>query len=105
MQLRNSAEYNASIWSRYQVNERFGIGFGLNLVDDRWGELPRTGDRILLPAYEVADLVFYYDHPAFSTTLKFGNIFDEKYYESGFTQTRQQTGAPASIVLSFRKNF
>lgn len=104
-ELRNAPEHTASIWGRYEVNDRLGIGMGVNYVSDRAGELPRTGARIQMPSYIVADLVFYYDHPKVYTTLKFGNIFDEEYFESGFTDLRIQPGAPASVVLSFTRNF
>ncbi|MFT5138872.1 MAG: iron complex outermembrane receptor protein [Lysobacterales bacterium] len=105
MQVRNAPEITASFWSRYQINERLGIGTGINYVDDRFGETPRTGARVRMPSYVVADVVFYYEHPSFYATLKLGNIFDEKYYESGSSMTRLVPGAPASVVLSFSKSF
>ena len=105
MQLRNAPENTASIWNRVQVTEQLGLGFGLTYADQRFGELPRTGSRLQLPDYFVADVVFYYDHPLFSGTLKIGNVFDENYYQSGSNDRRIVPGAPRGFVLSVTKNF
>lgn len=105
MELRNAPRNTASIWNRVQATERLSFGLGISYVDERWGELPRTGERVLLPSYTIADVVFYYEAPWFDTTLRFGNIFDEEYYESGTNDRRIVPGAPSNIVLSFTKNF
>ena len=105
MRLRNAPEVTASIWNRVQVTERLGLGLGVAYADKRWGELPRTGSRVALPDYLVADFVVYYDHPAASGTLKIGNVFDERYYESGTNDRRIVPGAPRGFVLSLTRNF
>lgn len=105
LSLRNAPEVTASVWNRVQMTERLGFGLGLAYADARWGELPRTGTRIRLPDYLVADFVVYYDHPAASGTLKIGNVFDERYYESGTSWTRLVPGAPRVFVLSLSRNF
>lgn len=105
MQLRNAPEITASVWNRVQVTEQLGLGLGVAYADKRWGELPRTGSRVRLPDYLVADFVVYYDHPFASGTLKIGNVFDERYYESGTNDRRIVPGAPRGFVLSLTKNF
>jgi len=105
MRLRNAPENTASIWNRVQVTDRLGFGLGITYADTRWGELPRTGSRVVLPDYFVTDFVVYYDHPLAYGTLKIGNVFDETYYESGSNDRRIVPGAPRGFVFSLSKNF
>jgi len=62
---------------------------------------------LILPAYTVVDLAFYYVWDRYALNLKMGNLFDKTYYESaGQTGTVQVApGAPRSVTLSVRVNF
>ena len=106
--LANTAANSASLWTRYDWQNGFGIGLGVNYTGDRAGFVPNSKNRnpFDLPGYTVADLGLYYTADRYSINLKFGNIFDKTYIKStGNTADSQLTpGAPRNIILSISAN-
>ena len=111
--LTNAPLNSANLWSRYDVDngalEGLGVGFGLVYNSERTGTIPITADKrvLKLPGYAIADLGLYYNYGDYDFTLKIGNLFDRKYYESaGFMNELQiLPGAPRNLAFSVRKSF
>lgn len=107
--LSNTADNSASIWSRYDFPNGFGVGMGVSYTGERDGVLVTSAapQQLLLPAYTLTDAVLYYAHDNYVVNLKVGNVFDERYYESaGFTGRIQVApGAPRNITLSAKARF
>lgn len=111
--LTNAPLNSANLWSRYDVDEGslegLGIGLGLVYSSERTGTIPTTADKrvLKLPSYSIADLGLYYSYASYDYTLKVGNLFDRKYYESaGFMNELQiLPGAPRNLAFSVRKSF
>ncbi len=118
--LTNVAKNSANLWSRYDIPggalKGLGVGLGVIYTGERTGTLPTTAGTatsttgptvLILPAYTVVDLAFYYVWDRYALNLKMGNLFDKTYYESaGQTGTVQVApGAPRSVTLSVRVNF
>jgi iron complex outermembrane recepter protein len=87
-----------------------GIGIGVAHVSEQAGNLPTAASpKVLhLPAYTIADLVFYYRWLRYDFTLKVGNVFDKTYYDSvGSTLADLSVvpGAPRNVTLSMRIPF
>ena len=118
--LQNSPDDAFNLWSRYDFGgalNGFGIGVGVAHIGDRVGLLPGATlpagvapeNQVLpLPSYTTVDLGLYYrasENADF--TLKFTNLFDERYVESaGFTADIQLVpGVPRQAVLSGRFTF
>ena len=109
-QLRNAPEDSLSLWNRIQLSDSFSLGAGLSYVSSRYGTIPSSDGqdaRLYLPSYTLVDLAVYYVNEAndINVTLKLGNVLDERYYPSAFSQTRITPGNPANIALSFSKSF
>lgn len=109
-QLRNAPEDSVSLWNRVQLSQAFSLGAGLSYVSSRFGTIPNSGGedaRLALPSYTLVDLALYYVNEAnnINVTLKFGNVLDEKYYPSAFSEIRITPGNPANIALSVSKSF
>jgi iron complex outermembrane receptor protein len=113
-QLTNAPKQKANMWSRYDFSagalQGLGIGVGVVHVSDQAGNLPtRANAKVLkLPAYTVADLVFYYRYRVYDFALKIGNVFDKVYYDSvGSTLADLSVvpGAPRNLALSVRIPF
>jgi iron complex outermembrane receptor protein len=88
----------------------FAIGVGLSHVSDQAGNLATNSSQkvLRLPAYTVADLVFYYRYRNYDFALKIGNVFDKTYYDSvGSTLADLSVvpGAPRNLTLSARIPF
>ncbi len=109
-ELRNAPEDSVSIWNRVQLTDAFSLGAGLSYVSGRFGTSPDPrGDdfRLDLPSYTIVDLAVYYYNEAnnINVTLKLGNVLDERYYPSAFSETRITPGNPANIAFSVSKSF
>jgi iron complex outermembrane receptor protein len=100
-------------WSRYDFASTvpgFAIGAGVTYVSDQAGNVPTAASPKLLtlPAYTVADLVFYYRFQRLDFALKIGNVFDKVYWDSvGSTLADLSVvpGAPRNLTLSVRIPF
>lgn len=109
----NSAKNTAHVWTRYDVREGLlkglGIGGGYAYVGERAGNLPSTANPVTmrLPAYSIADVSLFYRVGAADLTLKLGNLFDERYFESTglLAETQVQPGMPRNISFSVRLPF
>ena len=111
--LTNAPLNSANLWSRYDIDggalDGVGIGLGVVYSAERTGNIPSTADKrvLKLPSYAIADLGVYYSHGDYDLTMKIGNLFDKKYYESaGFMNELQiLPGAPRNLAFSVRKRF
>jgi iron complex outermembrane receptor protein len=111
--LSNAPLNSANLWSRYDIDggalDGTGIGFGVVYNDERTGNIPSTADKrvLKLPSYVIADLGVYFSRGDYDLTMKVGNLFDKKYYESaGFMNELQiLPGAPRNLAFSLRKRF
>lgn len=110
--LTNSALKSANLWTRYDFDEGalkdLSVGLGVYYSSAIAGSLPSRSDaRVLtLPSYVVADLALYYKfHQRYDFTLKFGNLFDRRYFEGVNSTTNENgvvPGAPRNVTLSLR---
>ena len=76
---REIPEYTASLWATYEVNDRFGIGFGVTAQ----GESNIKNDKpgLILPDYTRVDFAAYYDlADDLSVQLNVENVTDELYF-------------------------
>ncbi len=107
--LLGAPENTVSIWNRFQINEAWGVGVGINHAGDRYGSaFASSGDqstRLELPDYTLVDLGIYYTGDAFDATVKFSNITDEEYYVSSTRNTNIVPGVPATVTFSLFKQF
>ena len=99
-ELANTAHWQASLQTRYQVSDAFAFGGAVKYKGDRFGGQPDTAARFgtrpdgsfyytnTVPAYTVADLFAEYTFSRnMSLRVNVNNVFDEDYwlavYQSG----------------------
>ncbi len=110
--LANVASDAANLWTRYDWDNGFGVGFGVTYTGDRDGILPTAATDLKpldLPAYTVVDAGIYYKSDNISVNLKLGNLLDKKYFESSGAgssgRVQIQAGQPRYVTLTTRFTF
>ena len=101
---REIPEYTASLWATYEVNDRFGIGFGITAQ----GESNIKNDKpgLILPDYTRVDFAAYYDlADDLSIQLNVENVTDELYFPHSHSTHQASVGEPLNARISLRKTF
>ena len=101
---REILEYTASLWATYEVNDRFGIGFGVTAQ----GESNIKNDKpgLILPDYTRVDFAAYYDlADDLSIQLNVENVTDELYFPHSHSTHQASVGEPLNARISLRKTF
>ena len=101
---REIPEYTASLWATYEVNDRFGIGFGVTAQ----GESNIKNDKpgLILPDYTRLDFAAYYDlADDLSIQLNVENVTDELYFPHSHSTHQASVGEPLNARISLRKTF
>ena len=101
---REIPEYTASLWATYEVNDRFGIGFGVTAQ----GESNIKNDKpgLILPDYTRVYFAAYYDlADDLSIQLNVENVTDELYFPHSHSTHQASVGEPLNARISLRKTF
>ena len=101
---REIPEQTASLWATYQVNDNFGLGFGIN----HQGETNIKNDKqgLILPDYTRVDFAAYYDiSEDLSLQLNVENITDELYFPHSHSTHQASVGEPLNARFSLRRKF
>jgi catecholate siderophore receptor len=99
----NLAELTASLWNRYDFNERWGVGVG---VVHRGSVFASTGNAVRLPAFTRFDAALYFnpgEHIELQLNLE--NLTDKHYYSTAHNDNNISPGAPRAAWLSLRLNY
>ena len=101
---REIPEQIASLWATYQVNDNFGLGFGIT----HQGESNIKNDKpgLILPDYTRVDFAAYYDiSEDLSLQLNVENITDELYFPHSHSTHQASVGEPLNARFSLRRKF
>ena len=101
---REIPEQTASLWAIYQVNDNFGLGFGIT----HQGESNIKNDKpgLILPDYTRVDFAAYYDiSEDLSLQLNVENITDELYFPHSHSTHQASVGEPLNARFSLRRRF
>ena len=101
---REIPEQTASLWATYQVNDNFGLGFGIT----HQGESNIKNDKpgLILPDYTRVDFAAYYDiSEDLSLQLNVENITDELYFPHSHSTHQASVGEPLNARFSLRRKF
>ena len=96
--LQSTPEHSASLWSRWDVHPRFGIGAGMTLVSKRFVD---TANSFALDGYARADAALFW-RPLDRLELQVNllNAFDTGYFENGNTNNNFYPGQPRTVRVS-----
>ena len=93
----------ASLWTRYDLSPRFGLGLG---VIHQSGQFATISNAVWLPGFTRIDAAAYLtvsDKVSFQLNVE--NLGDSKYYASAHTDNNIQPGEPINVKLTARVKF
>lgn len=96
-------ESQISLWTRYDVNAKLGLGLGVTHQSSAYTTVSNT---VTLPAWTRVDTaVFYKLSKAVSVQLNINNLLNEQYFPTAHTDNNISTAQPRSARLSVRMGF
>ena len=101
---REIPDTQVSIWSNYEVNDRFGLGFGFTHQGE--SNISNNKPGLVLPDYTRVDFAAYYMiNDEWSVQLNVENLTDELYFPHSHSTHQASVGEPLNTRISFRRNF
>ena len=92
-----------SAWTRYDLNDRFGLGLGLV---HQSGQFAAISNAVRLPAFTRIDAALFYDlTDRIALQLNVENLTDTAYYPSAHTDNNIAVGKPLNAKVSARIKF
>jgi catecholate siderophore receptor len=101
---REIPENTMSLWTTYQVNDKFGYGLGVT----RQGESNISNNKpgLVLPDYTRVDFAAYYDvSEDLTVRLNIENISDEVYFPHSHSTHQASVGEEVNARLSITRRF
>lgn len=96
-------ESQISLWTRYDVTDKLGIGLG---VTHQSSAYTTVSNAVTLPAWTRVDTaVFYNVTKAISVQLNVNNLLNEQYFPTAHTDNNISTAQPRSARLTVRMGF
>ncbi|WP_426039949.1 TonB-dependent receptor [Brevundimonas sp. DC300-4] len=106
VRLAQMPEQQFSLWTRYDVNERLGLGLGVTHQSDQFAAIRTNNATTRLPGFVRVDAAAFYD---LSDTVKLQvnveNLFDETYFPDAHNNANISTGAPRNARLTVSARF
>ena len=100
---RELPENMVSFWSTYEVNEKFGIGFG---VTHQGESLISDGGSQRLPSYTRVDAAAYYDWSEnIRLQVNVENLTDELYFPNAHSTHQATVAAPINALFTVSGRF
>ena len=93
--------HSASLWNRYDCNDRFGAGLG---IVHRGAIYANIDNLVSLPGFTRLDGAFYWTvNPSLQLQLNVENLLDKRYFASAHNNNNITPGAPRSawVTLNF----
>jgi len=95
--------HQASLWTRYDLTPRFGLGAGIYHQSKSFTSISNT---VVLPAFTRVDAAVYYKLTrAVELQLNVENLLNSTYFASAFNDNNIMPGAPASVRGTVRFQF
>lgn len=94
---------NFSLWNRYDINPRWGVGLG---VINRGAMFTSTDNTVRLPGFTRVDAAVYARiDKNLRAQLNIENLFDTKYFASAQNNNNISPGSPIAARVSLIANF
>ena len=101
---REMPDHTFSLYAKYQVNDKYGWGFGMT----RQGEskIKDNNPGLVLPEYTRLDLGAYYQlSNGLELQINIENLNDELYFPHSHSSHQVSVGEPFNARISIRKEF
>lgn len=93
----------ASAWTRYNINDRFGLGLG---IVHQASSFASISNAVVLPAYTRFDLAgFVAVTDAIDVQVNVENLFNTGYFPTAHNDNNISTGGPRSARFTVRTKF
>lgn len=108
---REIPEHTFSIWNRYQLTEKLGLGLGATYQDESYisnidPTSPIPDPRATLPPFVRVDAAAYYQlTDTIRLQLNIENLLDEVYFPSAHSTHQASVGAPINARFSISGHF
>ena len=101
---REIPDTQASLWATYQVNDRFGWGFGFTHQGE--SNISNNKPGLVLPDYTRVDFAAYYMiSDEWSMQFNVENLTDELYFPHSHSTHQASVGESMNARISIRRNF
>lgn len=101
-QVAQVPRHSFTLWNKYQLFRRLGVGAGLVRRTDMFASIDNS---VVLPAYTRVDAaVFYSFNEKWRLQANFENVLDTRYYQNADNNTNISPGSPrvAKVALTAR---
>jgi len=99
-------QHQASLWNRYEFNDRFAAGLGIIHQSSQFAAIRTSPNTTKLPAFTRVDAALYYDlNDALQLQLNVENLFNTDYYSDSHNNNNISTGAPINGRFTIRAKF
>ncbi len=100
---RELPEHMVSLWSKYQLTDRFGLGVGMTYQDESF---INNGNTAILPRYTRFDAAAFYDvSDDLSLQINIENLTDTTYYPNAHSTHQASVGAPLNARFTVSGRF
>ena len=98
--LQQLPEHQASIWNRFDLDDRIGLGLGAIYQDEQFTSF---SNEVVLPDYLRIDAAAYYTlDERLTLQVNIENLFDADYYPSAHGDNNIQPGEPFQVRFGVR---
>ncbi len=95
--------HNFSLWNKYQLLPRLGLGLGVIHRSDMFAAVDNT---VTVPGYTRVDAAVYYAlSPTWHLQANVENLLDRKYYLNADSNTNISPGSPLAVRVMVRTSF
>lgn len=93
----------ASLWNRYDVNERLGFGLGVTHQASQFASISNT---VRLPAFTRVDAALFFKlTEQIEAQVNVENVFDTRYFPASHNDNNITTGEPINARFTVRARF
>lgn len=95
--------HSFSLWNRYDVTSRFGVGLGVISKSDRF---VATDNLVVLPSFARVDAALFATLTShLRAHINVENLFDERYFWAAHNNNNIAPGSPRAVRLSLTTQF
>ena len=95
-------EHSFSVWNRYELSRRLGVGLG---AVHRGDVFTSTDNTVVIPAFTRVDAALFGTSRRFRAQLNLENLLDAAYYPYANSNDNITPGAPRTVRLSLTARF
>ena len=96
-------KHSFSLWNRYEVTDRLGVGLGLVARSKSYASLSNS---VKLPGYARVDAAVFYElRDGIEAQLNVENLFDADYFPTAHNDNNIAPGAPFTVKGALRLGF